>query len=465
MRLTKEFKLRLKTVLCLSIATAMHSNSFATNVFNLEGFGPVSRALGGAGVAHDIGAAGMMYNPATLGLMDEGSQVYVGLDAIITDISTKNVATGENIDSSSKGNNRDPYFAPQAAYSRSNGNMAFGVGVFAQGGLGTEFGSNSFLSDTTTNSVETGLDNSSRLLNLRIPFAGSYKVNDKLTLGGSVDAVWTSLNLGLLLDVTQVGALAADGRVTGALVPTLLGVPDLSGAHFDFTRDQIVGGGVDAWGLGGKLGLTYQATPRTRIGASYNLETNVSDLKGKATLTAVSSTVGNIPLSGDIVIRDFQNPAQLSLGVSHKVNNKLTIVGDVQRVFWKDAMKDIDVGFVDGASGQNIDIKLPLNYDDINIYTVGAEYQHNNKWTFRAGYSHSDQATPSNTTFAVIPAYVTDHLTGGISYALSKNSKLDLALSHAFEKKKNNSSQPNTSIPIQSSHSQNNIAVGYTHNF
>jgi long-chain fatty acid transport protein len=452
-------------MISVSVIVALSSNVFATEVFNLEGFGPISRGLGGTGVAHDIGPAAMMYNPATLGLMAKGSEAYVGLDAIVTDISTKNKTTGESIDSSSKGNNRDPYFAPQAAYTHSNEKMTYGVGVFAQGGLGTEFGTNSFLSKTTVNSVDTGLDNNSRLLNLRIPFAGSYKVNDKLTIGGSLDAVWSSLNLGLLLDVSQVGALAADGRVTGNLVPTLLGVPDLSGAHFGFVRDQIVGGGVDAWGLGAKVGLTYQATPRTRIGAAYNAETKVSDLKGKATLTAVSSTAGNIPLNGDLVLRDFQNPAQLSLGVSHQVNSKWTVLGDYQRVYWENAMKDLNVGFVDRASGQNIDIKLPLNYKDINIIKVGAEYKHNGKWTFRGGYSHSDQAVPGSTTYAVVPAYLTDHLTVGASYALSKTSKLDFALSHAFEEKVSNSSQPSTSIPIESSHSQNNIVVGYSYKF
>jgi long-chain fatty acid transport protein len=213
------------------------------------------------------------------------------------------------------------------------------------------------------------------------------------------------------------------------------------------------------------VGLTYQATPRTRIGAAYNAETKVSDLKGKATLTAVSSTAGNIPLNGDLVLRDFQNPAQLSLGVSHQVNSKWTVLGDYQRVYWENAMKDLNVGFVDRASGQNIDIKLPLNYKDINIIKVGAEYKHNGKWTFRGGYSHSDQAVPGSTTYAVVPAYLTDHLTVGASYALSKTSKLDFALSHAFEEKVSNSSQPSTSIPIESSHSQNNIVVGYSYKF
>lgn len=55
---------------------------------------------------------------------------------------------------------------------------------------------------------------------LRIPFALSYDVTDKLTVGGSLDAVWTSLNLGMLLDASQIGTLAAQRRASGTLLPT-----------------------------------------------------------------------------------------------------------------------------------------------------------------------------------------------------------------------------------------------------
>jgi|TARA_R100000049_G_C1956496_1_gene112956 long-chain fatty acid transport protein len=442
----------------------------ATNVFNLEGFGPVSRALGGAGAAHNIGAAGMMYNPATLGLMEEGPGLYIGLDLIGTDIDTVNQATGEKAKSNknSESNNRGPiYYAPQLAYTNNVGNLTLGVGAFAQGGLGTEFGKTSFLSRTSTNNVDTGLDNSSRLLNLRIPFAAAYKVNDRLTVGGSVDAVWTQLNLELLLDVNQVGALAGDGRVSGSLVPTLLAIPNLSGAHFSLTKNDIVGGGTDGWGLGGKLGFTYQISDTTRFGMAYNLETHVEDLSGRAVLTAVDNNNNHIPLSGKIKIRDFQNPAQLSLGVSHEINEQLTIVADYNRVFWKDVMKDIDIGFIQDGTGDNIDILLPQNYRDINLYSIGAEYQYTQDWTFRAGFSHSDQALRSNFLFAVIPIQLQNHLTGGFSYFWSENNTFDFALSYAFEKSVSNESLPNTdsAVPIKSSHRQINAVFGYSYRF
>ncbi len=455
----------MKKILAICIAGTLSTTVSATQVFNMEGFGATSRALGGAGVAHNIGAAGMMYNPATLALMDEGSALYVGLDVITTDINTKNLDTGENVSSNNHGNNRGPYFAPQIAYTYKNGALTYGIGVFAQGGVGTEFASNSFLSRTTVNNIDTGLENSSRLLSLRIPLAVAYQINDKLTVGATVDAIWSSLNLELLLDVTQVGSLAADGRVDGSLVPTLLSVPELSGAHFSFTKNEFVGGGVDAVGYGAKLGLIYQATPDTTFGVSYSFKSNIPDLKGRATLTAVSNVVENTPLNGDIKLRDFQNPAQLSLGVSHKVNDQLSLLFDVQRVFWKDALENLDVGFVHDESSQNINILLPQNYDDINVYAFGAEYMYNNNWTLRAGYSHTDQALPNNTTLAIVPAYIADHLTGGFTYKVNKSHEVDFAISYAFKEKQTNTSQPNTSIPIEMTHSQVNLVISYSYKF
>ena len=56
----------------------------ATDVFRLEGYGAISRSMGGTAVAHDVGPAGMMTNPATLSLMSNGDQAMIGLDLITT---------------------------------------------------------------------------------------------------------------------------------------------------------------------------------------------------------------------------------------------------------------------------------------------------------------------------------------------------------------------------------------------
>jgi len=59
-------------VIALSLTGA--STALATNGMNLEGYGAKSHAMGGAGMAYDTGNSAVMNNPATLGMMKEGTE-------------------------------------------------------------------------------------------------------------------------------------------------------------------------------------------------------------------------------------------------------------------------------------------------------------------------------------------------------------------------------------------------------
>lgn len=432
----------------------------ATDVFHLEGFGAVSRAMGGTAVAHDVGAGGMLSNPANLSFAPNDREAMIGFDLVTTDITVKNKATGESVDSDTHKNNRGPYYAPEIAYTQRLGAFSFGLGAFALGGLGTEYGSGSFLS-RDTGGAATGLAISSRLLVLDIPLAASYKISDTLTVGGSIDAMWQGLNLDLLLGADQVGSLIGSGRATGSLVPALGGIPGLQGAHFSLTKSKMLGSGVDAWGYAGRLGMAWQVTPATRFGAAYNFRSHIGDMEGDATLTAVSSVAGQIPMEGKIKIRDFQMPAKLIIGGSHRVTPQWMVTADVSRVFWKDVMKDIKVAFEANAGG-NLNILLPQDYRDQTILALGTAYALNPEWTLRAGARFASQALRNDTLLAVIPATPSKHLSVGFSYAVSPASRIDFAFSHALREKMSNSSLPNTSAPIEVKHSQNNATLNYT---
>jgi long-chain fatty acid transport protein len=452
--------------LAIGLAAALSATipvAHATDVFNLEGFGAISRAMGGTATAHDVGPAGMLTNPATLSLEQSDRQLMLGLDLVSTDIDVLNQRTGERASSGSHSNNRGPYLAPALAFTQRFGDLVIGLGAFARGGLGTEYGSGSFLSRSTGGS-DTGLDNSSRLLVLDIPLAASYRVTEALTVGASVDAIWQGLNLDLLLGADQVGSLITQGRATGGLVPTLGGIRGLEGAHFSLTKNRMLDSGVDAWGISGRLGLLYQLTPATRLGVAYTLKSRVGDMEGDATLTAVSSAGGHIPLRGSIKIRDFQTPAKLDLGVSQQLTERWRVAMDVSRVFWKDAMKDIKVAFVADMGG-NLDIRLPQNYRDQTIVALGTAYQLSPEWTLRAGARFASQALRGNTLFAVIPATPTKHLSFGFSYAVSPRDRIDFAYSHALREKLSNATLPNTSAPIEVRHSQDNATLNYTLSF
>jgi long-chain fatty acid transport protein len=452
----------------------------ATDVFHLEGIGAISRAMGGTAVAHDVGPAGMLTNPATLGLNPGQRQFMVGIDLVTTDITVDNQKTGETARSKSHGKNRGPYLAPELAYTQRIGDVVLGLGAFARGGLGTEYGTNNFLArgaDPVGGTArDSGLENSSRLLVLDIPLAASYRVNDALTVGGSIDAMWQGLNLDLFLRTDQVGALVADNRVSGPLANTLLGTlgmgpaagpgpyPGLQGAHFSLTRNQPLASGIDAWGYGGRLGLLYRLSPTTRLGAAYQFESRMADMKGDATLTAVLGDGTHLPMPGKIKIVDFQMPAKLDLGVSHQLSEQWMVALDISRVFWKDAMKDINVAFV-ASGGADVNIRLPQNYKDQTIVALGTSYAVSSDWTLRAGVRLATQALRGDTLFAVIPATPRKHLSVGFSYAVNASGKIDFAYSHAMRERLRNGGAPNTGDPVEIKHSQDNATLSYTYSF
>nr|ART38387.1 G439 [uncultured bacterium] len=444
------------------LAIASQSAWAVSDVFRFVGHGPISAAMGGAGTAFDVGAAGMLINPATLSMTPQGSDFHFGADVIFADLLIKNTETGEVARSKTHSKNRGPYAAPQLAYTYHGGPWTLGVGLFPQGGVGTEYGNNSFLS-RATGGLDTGLDNASRLLTLNIPFAASYEVNDKLAVGASLDAIWQGLNLGLLLGADQVGSLIGSGRANGSLVPVLGGLPDLRGAHLGFIKNQPVASGADAWGIGGRIGLTYKVSQDTTLGGAYSFKSHIDDMEGDATLTAVDALVGQVPLKGKISIRDFQTPAQLNLGISHQINAQWMVVADISRIFWKDAMEDIDVGFV-ADNGADIDILLPLNFKDQTALSLGAAYQ-TGKWTLRGGARFTTQALPSNTMLAVMPSITTRFGSAGLSYQFSPRSKVDLAWTRSFKKKMGNDRLPNTSAPISAEHGQDSIGLAYNYMF
>lgn len=444
--------------LCLAPAAAQ-----ATDVFNLEGYGATSRAMGGTAAAHDTGPAGILVNPATLSLAPLGQQVMVGADLITTDITATNTATGETARSMGHGANRGPYYGPELGYTLRRGRLAFGVGAFAQGGLGTEYGGNSFLSRATGN-LATGLQNSSRLLELAVPVAISYDITGRLSIGVGIEGRWQGLNLDLLLGADQVGALIGAGRVGGTLLPVLGGLPDLRGAHFSLTRNQIVGGGVRSLGVGERIGLVYRPRAGTTLGLSWTPKTQMADMKGGATLTAIDAIAGKIPLSGAIRIRNFQLPQRIDAGISQQVTPRLMLALDVSEVFWKDVMANIDVGFV-ADNGATLNILLPQGYKNQTIVAMGAAYRPGRQWTLRAGVRLANQALPDATLFAVIPATPSKHLSFGFSRKVGRSGEINFAYSHGFAPTMANSSLPNTSAPITVSHAQNNFVLDYRFGF
>src|SRR5512147_1740297 len=161
-----------------AVGLAAPSLAMATNGMLMEGYGPIAAGMGGAAMAYDNGTAALANNPATLGLMADGSRIDVMLGFVGPDVAAPGTMGASRADA---------FYMPAFGYAKRQGKLAYGAGIYGQGGMGTEYASGDM--------AQVGVG--------RVIFPLAYRVSDRFNVGGSVDIVWAGMDL--------VADLNADG--------------------------------------------------------------------------------------------------------------------------------------------------------------------------------------------------------------------------------------------------------------
>jgi long-chain fatty acid transport protein len=137
----------------------------------------------------------------------------------------------------------------------------------------------------------------------------------------------------------------------------------------------------------------------------------------------------------------FDVPATFNAGLAFRLTPKLTVVADFRRIFYSDIdalanPNDIPANQIISNPDKQLggDKGLGFGWEDINVYSVGMQYQVNEQLTLRAGYSDGDEPWKNvNTLFNVLaPATIEKHASVGASYRLDRKSSINLAYTHAF---------------------------------
>ncbi|MBD3727928.1 MAG: outer membrane protein transport protein, partial [Moraxella osloensis] len=359
------------------------------------------------------------------------------------------------------------YLMPGFGYATKKNGLTWGVGILGQGGMGTEYGKATSSSDLFyggmsmmgSQTLLSGEENRSELSVGRVIVPVNMEVNDKLTVGGSIDYIWAGMDIMMDMSGGQFKTLADGGNVSGTMYQGLGSmmtagyVQDVNWARFDFSDDSDYTGQAKGTGLGGKLGLTYKINDKLSVGASYHTKTNISDMKGDATLSmqvsgddgvfaggAPTTTYSNytLPVTGSIKVKDFQWPATFALGMAYRPTDKWLVTADFKRINWSETMKDFRIVFTADNSasngsfaGKSIDVTLPQNWEDQNVFMLGTAYQYNKNLTVRAGINVANNPVPNAEVNPLFPATVERHYTLGMGYNFNENSTVDFSLTHA----------------------------------
>ncbi len=455
--------------------------ALATNGMNMEGYGPIASGMGGASMAYDNGTAAMMNNPATLALAPQGGRLDLAVGMLGPDVSAK---MNGMPDANSGG---DAYYMPALGYSKKQGALSYGVGVFAQGGMGTEYSGNSLMS------AGSGLTTRSEVGVGRFLVPLSYEVSPALSIGGSIDLVWAGMDLQMAMGGAQFMdmmprtmnpmATNAGGTVSGSMVNAFGGMMQagqlnmanpVGWGYFNFSNDNDFTGKANATGFAGKIGMVYKVSPQLTFGATYHTKTDLGDLEASGASVAfnvnMNGGMGNqtITVPGKISVRNFQWPETYGFGLAFKANDQLMLAADYKRIGWESVMKNFSMtftadaaqtGMAAGFANTSLDATMYQNWKDQDVFMLGAAYKATSELTLRGGVNLANNPVPDATLNALFPAIVKNHYMVGAGYVLNKAASVNFSFTYAPEV------TATAGSTVVSSHSQNSWQLMYSQRF
>lgn len=475
--LTRFVSITIAAALPYVAAPSLH----ATNGMNMEGYGPVATAMGGASFAYDNGTAGLINNPATLGLMDGNVRLDLALGILGPHISVTSPSTTPNIfgvpAQQTAKSSAKAFFMPAMGYTRRSGNLVYGVGMFGQGGMGCEYDADSW------RGLGFGLKNRTEVSVGRLIVPLVYKVNDKLQIGATADFMWAGMDLKMAMSGNQFFDLVMPtsqhfGRASGSIVNSfgqiMASLPagtSVDYAYFDFSNGSQFTGEARSYGYGGKIGVLYSPSKDLSLGLTYHTESRLSDMTAKGDTLSFQLNIpgmGQMPqtLTGDFRVRNFQWPAMLGAGLAWHPAPRWMVAADIREIFWQNVMKEFNMSFVaSGAAangpfaGQNLDAVLYQDWKDQTVVMLGVAYEASDKLTVRFGGNFGNNPVPDTYLNCLFPAIVKTHLTAGFGWKFDDRSSVDASFTYGFKVSAVNGAGAGIS------HSQTNGQIMYSYRF
>ncbi|MGH8771477.1 MAG: OmpP1/FadL family transporter [Burkholderiales bacterium] len=288
-------------------------------------------------------------------------------------------------------------------------NVKFGVGANAPFGLKTHY-------DAGWVGRYHAL--TSQLTTININPALAYKVNDVVSLGAGLDVLYADARLSNAIDFGTIcfGTLGA-GPCTGlGLTP-----------QADDGRAEVEG---DDWGYGYNLGALFAITPNTRIGVAYRSKISINidadadfSVPASATILTAGGAFRDTSASASVDLPDYA-----SVSLFHEISSAWAVMADLTWTNWS-RFEELRVKFGNPAQP---DAVTPENWDDSYKVAIGATYQHNDAWKFRAGLAHDESPVPDRFRTPRIPDEDRVWVSFGAQYKVSPNGLLDIGYTHIF---------------------------------
>ena len=399
------------------IKAAILAALFAASGAQAAGFALIEQSASGMGNAYAGGSAAaedastVYFNPAGMTYI-QGTQV-VGAIHLIKPSGEFGNNGSTPVGGGNGGDIGDLAFVPNMYFVTDiMPSVKLGLGINAPFGLKTEY-------DNGWIGRFQALKSEVKTININPAIA--FKVNDQLSVGAGISAMWIQAELS-----RQVNAAS-----------------------------QVVVKGDD-FGYGYNLGAIFQATADTRIGVAYRSKVN-QRLEGRAEFSGLAAA-NSTDVKAAVAL-----PENFSVSAFSKLDDKWDLMGDVTWTKWS-RFKELRIDFANALP----DSVTPENWHNTVRYSIGTSYHYSNALKLRAGLAYDEEAIDDQFRTARIPGNDRKWISLGASYQITPAGKVDVGYSHLFisDASINHAEGPPATTLNGSYDAEVNIlSLQYTHNF
>lgn len=410
--------------LCLTALLVAGLPALATDGYFAMGYGTASKGMGGTGVALPLDALSPASNPASLGFLESRFDIGAAWFSPRRGFEVKGNPSGYpgtfplapgKVESGS-----ETFIVPSLGMNwRINERSAFGVAVYGNGGMNTDYDASVFYGG------KTGVN----LSQLFIAPTYARKLSERHSIG--------------------VSAVLAYQQFEAKGLSMFAGYSSDPANLTNRGKDSSTGYGL-------RIGYQGHLTPLFSVGASYQTRTRMGKLDKYKGLFAEKG--------------GFDIPSNYTLGVAVHPTETLTFALDVQRINYSEVksianpmLPNLMTAQLGNSGGAG------FGWEDATVWKLGMQWKATPALTLRAGYNKVDEPIPAKEVMFNIlaPGVVEDHLTMGASYALNPGSTLSLsvarALSHSITGP--NAMEAPGAQTITLRMDQWDVELGYSHTF
>jgi long-chain fatty acid transport protein len=368
-------KLTLWFMIALFATTFAKAGGYQINIQGIK-----QNGMGYIGTGFTLDASSVFFNPGGMSFIKTKYSFVAGVSGVFANTTFKKITP-----SAYQAQTDNPLSPPLHFYGTYKINNKLSVGI----GVNTPFG----------NSLKWGDTWDGRYLITDISFHAfnfqptvSYKFCDYFSIGAGFNYMSGTVSLSKMLPVSDA---SGEGKST------------LEGNTSNF---------------GYSIGIMAKPTANFGIGITYRSKIEMKMEGGDVTFKIPASLSANFP-SGVTFDAMLPMPANLNIGISYQVNDKLLIGADLNYVFWS-VYDSLIFDFSPNTSSLE-DSRNPRLYEDAPVIRVGAQYQYNDKLTCRAGVYFDKSPVKDDYLNPETPSTNQIGLSLGASYKVSDKLNID----------------------------------------